>query len=176
MTPLEATYPEPLCDLKAQLTALGDRFYPKRAVWISSRTPFWMARELGKLDLRDDLITWWRFPGGMLVTADWWLVERLEANPCEETLADILGYTMPKSEIGGIPVVVQALHEDCVIWEQIVSCEGAPAAVDRASRLAPQTRMLSMLECLRRRRRLIEEEQHAAEKEKDPPPGRGAAA
>ena len=149
--PLKPTAREPLYDLKAQIAALLDPRHPKRAVWMSGKTiVFWpgLPRRL-YLD------------AGVLIASER-DCRRLEDDPSEETLADILDYVVPKSAVIHLPTemlcVAQARDaKDNVILEMMVNFGRLDAALARC-RVYGEPIWLTVADCLTRRLMLIAEE------------------
>ena len=155
MTAISPTEAEPLCDIEAQIEALLDPEHPKRALWISDGTEFVMIEQIGPaadlccLDL----------PGMGTFYGSEHACGRLEDEPTEERLADLLDYTEPKSLITARPAVwwpvVQARSQGgCVVWEQVSSWERISETMLRAM-LYGRPAVCTMAEVLTRRKRLI---------------------
>jgi hypothetical protein len=161
VTAITPTEPEPACDIKAQLVALGDPAHPKHAVWIAIGTT--IPIPLGLVDVCATSVA-----GGTLFAREWEDCQRLLDDPSEETLSIILDYTEPK---GGIitqpavwwPVVQARDARGCVVWEQISSWQRVRAAMTRAERYG-RLAVCTMDEVLRRRARLIAEEKGQCQK------------
>ena len=88
---ISTVYPEPICDLRAQLAALADPSHPKQSVYIA-RGPAFVV-------IRDE---------GTLVTKDVRIAEYFRTKPeiTDDDMAVILGYPEPKSGVVD-PVIVQ---------------------------------------------------------------------
>jgi hypothetical protein len=156
MTLISPTAPEPLCDIRAQLAALGDPAHPKRAVWVARGTT--IPIPLGLVDVCAVSVA-----GGTLFARDWEDCQYLLDDPSDETLATILGYIEPKSEIIAQPAVwwpvVQARNvQGCVVWEQLSSWQRVAQTTERA-RLYGRLAVCTMDECTQRRVRLIAAEE-----------------
>lgn len=154
MTEISRTDREPLCDIAAQFTAYHDPEHPKRAVWVSDGTPYCANAPSLYLPRIGTLYASAHDRG------------RLEDDPTEETLAELLDYVEPKSLIRAKPAlwwpVVQALDtQRCVVWEQISSWERCHEAMTRARRYGEMV-VRTSYEALARRRRLILREEDGA--------------
>jgi hypothetical protein len=158
MTLISPTEPEPICDIQAQLRALLDPGHPKRAVWIAEGTVFFMLQADGIADLT--------LPGQGTLYASEHDCGRLEDEPTEERLAELLDYVEPKSGIIAQPAlwypVVQARDaDDHVVWEQIASWKRLTETCQRAQ-LYGKRYILLMYDVLQRRSRLIAAEGRGA--------------
>jgi len=137
-----STLPEPAIDVAAQMKALRDPTHPKDAVWIAAGTTLPEGIE-GVLGLS--------VPEGVLLTTSRDKAKRFQADPSDETLADILGYAEPKSVIAGAPYVVQARDEEgAVVLEMAASAHSVTAALSIAGRHG-EVRVMSLPDALARR-------------------------
>lgn len=163
MTAISPTEAEPLCDIEAQIEALLKPEHPKEALWISDGTEFVMIEAVGPaaglhcLDL----------PGMGTFYGTEHACGRLEDEPTEERLAELLGYIEPKSQIIARPAVwwpvVQAHAFGGVVWEQISSWEQLGWVMRRAIEYG-SPKVMTMDEVLHRRKRLIEAEKRNAKR------------
>jgi hypothetical protein len=112
------TWPEPFCDVVAQVRALLDPCHPKAAMWLSAgtRTPSWIAPSL--------VLPTGSFYGSARDC------RRLETDPSEETLARLLGYVEAKSAIRVCGLMAQARDPGgCVVSEMMFSPSRMPEAL-----------------------------------------------
>ena len=152
MTHLQLTGREPLCDLKAQIAALIDPRHPKRAVWIAGEAP---KLPTAGLPPRLYLDT-----GTLIASAH--DCGRLEDDPCEEVLADLLDYVVAKSVVIHLPTemlcVVQARDANAnVVLEMVVDETRVGEATRRCALFGAPT-VMTIADCLTRRLMLIAEE------------------
>ena len=156
--PLKPTAREPLCDLKAQIAALLDPRHPKRAVWISGLQIADLTAAFPVPILYREYIV----SGAGVLIASEHDCGRLEDDPSEETLADILDYVVPKSAVIHLPTevlcVVQARDaKDNVVLEMLVDEYRLDAAARRCA-LFGKPVVMTVDDCLTRRLTLIAEE------------------
>ena len=152
---------EPAIDIAAQFDALVNPEHPKNAMWVTRGTPL-PDLECHGLESAD-------FAAGVLIAGPLDIV-RLRADPCEEMLADILDYVVPKSALVGVQeaslLVAQARHpaSGAVILEMSIDLHRVKTAVHRCHDYGEPV-VMSMADCLARRARLI-----AAEEARSAPP------
>ena len=139
---ISKTLPEPAVDVAAQMKALRDPTHPKDAVWIAAGTTL-----LGGIEGLIGMSV----PEGVLLTTSHDKAKRFQADPSDETLAEILGYVEPKSVIAGAPYVVQACDQDgAVVLEMAASANTVSAALSIAGRHG-EVRVMSLPDALARR-------------------------
>ena len=139
---ISSSFPEPLCDVTAQMRALRDPTHPKDAVWLAKGTPV-PDRIEGLIGLCS--------PFGVLLTTSRSKARQFQANPSDETLASILGYVEPKWRIEGMPVMVRARDEKgSVVIEMLSSSRRIEEAIE-ASILHGEVEVTTLEEALRRR-------------------------
>jgi hypothetical protein len=147
---ISPSFPEPLCDVAAQIGALLDRNHPKEAVWLAAGTPCPDVSASGLIAIQ--------VPSGRLLTAKQGIASRFLAAQTDETLASILGYPETKWRVSGVPVVVRARDgRGAVITEMLSS----PHLVDIAAAVAAQhgeVEIATICDVLLRRQRLRERE------------------
>lgn len=142
---ISPSFPEPLCDVVAQIMALRDQGHPKCAVWLATGTvvPY---IEGSIVTVRNE---------GVLITADEVKKARFIDDPSDDALAEVLGYAEPKSAIRGVPVIVQARDPyGSVVLEMAASNERAQDALEIAARHG-EVCILSMEAALMRRLALL---------------------
>lgn len=138
---ISESYPEPLCDVAAQIRALRDPQHPKTAVWLAAGTP--IPEDI-------DALIGLRSPEGLLLTTSHEKARRFQADPSDETLAVILDYIEPKSLIVGVPVVVQARSNGAVVLDMAVSRRHVGAAIERARQFG-EVELISLPDAIMRR-------------------------
>lgn len=152
MTLVIPTFREPRRDIEGQLIALSDPDHPKRAVWVSRGTIIPVLTLSPRSWIKSLELPAGRFYGSEHDCG------RLEDEPTEERLADLLDYLEPKSAItlrrANYPVVQARDQGGRVVWEQVSSWPRLPETRLHGLRYG-KIHVCSMQEVLRRRARLI---------------------
>lgn len=135
------TFPEPLCDILAQLRVLRDKDHPKKTVFIASGTSV-------PRDALNGLYIVER-PEGVFVTTDFqlWSWLRIVGRITDTDMARILGYPEPKSHAieANAKTVIQALDADgCVVFEAGCSDRGRDMTIEAALVQIPEGGRLSI--------------------------------
>jgi hypothetical protein len=118
---ISATLPEPVCDVVAQLRALLDPRHPKDTVWLARGTV--APDAIGGIERV-------AVADGVLFTASREKARHFRQYPTDETLAEALGYIVPKRYISPPVAVVRAVDgEGRVITEMVCAVADAERAL-----------------------------------------------
>lgn len=157
--------PEPLFDLRAQIGCLLDPEHPRKTLIITEPRPGLTEQLLERADLEGCIhesgaSAWFsRLKCDPEQIGEWFSHFFFGGLADEETCAEILGYSAPKTALEGLQRVVQARRSDgAVLFEQVVDNACAPAAWATAVTYADDVQIYHPADVLIRRLQLLKQE------------------